>query len=89
MPVSPVQAAKRAFVCILLRLARQYKVTVAINRDAADKDVLAAYKRVILKAHPDKGGSKERFQELSKARDEWEDFSGSREMAAYRIFLPR
>lgn len=73
MPVSAVQVAKRTFISILLKIARRYNVQIGVNRDSADEAVKAAYKRVALKAHPDKGGSKEHLQELNKARDDWND----------------
>ena len=73
MPVSSVQAAKRLLVSILLKLARRYNLKVVVTRDSTDQDVHAAYRRVALKTHPDKGGSKAEFQELGKAKDEWED----------------
>ena len=56
MPLSVRQSAKRAFVAVLLEVARLYAVPTAVNRDSLDAQVLAAYRKVILKAHPDKGG---------------------------------
>ena len=62
MPVSPLQAAKRALVSILLQLARRYKVKVTVSRDATDKDIQTAYKRIALKVHPDKGAARQMFR---------------------------
>ena len=56
---SPLQLAKRALVKVLLTLASKYGVALQVNRDSEDKVVLSAYKRVALKAHPDKGGTNE------------------------------
>ncbi len=66
------QAAKRAFVKVLLRIAGLYKVACSVNRDSADSALLAAYRRVQAKCHPDKGGLKKHAQELNTARDEWD-----------------
>ena len=54
--MSPLQLAKRALVTLLLALGRQYHIALAINRDSSDNLVLAAFKKVARKAHPDKGG---------------------------------
>ena len=37
------------------------------------KDLLAAFKRVVLKAHPDKGGQDEDVAALNSARDAWKE----------------
>ena len=63
MPLSVRQRAKRAFVAVLLEVARLYAVPTAVNRDSPDAQVLAAYRKVILKAHPDKGGGYSSFPE--------------------------
>ena len=60
MPCSRAAEAKRALVRLLLSLATAHRVLVRIKRDSADKDALAAYRRVALKVHPDKGGASER-----------------------------
>ena len=73
MAVSVVQLAKRAFLTVLLAFAAQYVVPLTVNRDSPDKDVLAAYRRLIKRVHPDKGGRKEDFQKLDAAKDAWED----------------
>ena len=71
MPLSVRQRAKRAFVAVLLEVARLYAVPTAVNRDSPDAQVLAAYRKVILKAHPDKGGATAPFQKLQGAKEEW------------------
>ena len=65
MPLSTAQATKRALVRVLKSLARTYGVAVDLTCDAADADVRAAYRRVFLRAHPDKGGSVGDAQRLS------------------------
>ena len=42
---------------VILTLAAFYTVHVAVTRESADEVVLTAFKRVSLRAHPDKGGS--------------------------------
>ena len=56
MPASAVLLAKRAFVKLLVRLAHAYTIIMSINRDASDPKVLAAFRKVVIKVHPDKGG---------------------------------
>ena len=71
MPTSRLLQAKRAFVRVLLSVAASFRVPVSVNRDSPDDDLLACYRKVILKAHPDKGGSKEQFQRLQHAKEAW------------------
>jgi hypothetical protein len=72
MPVSVVQAAKRVLVTLLLAFARHYEVRLVISRDSSDKDVVKAFKRVALKAHPDKGGREGDASKLNSARQDWD-----------------
>ena len=71
MPVSPLQAAKRALVTLLLAVAAAYNVAIAITRESEDEAVKKAFRRVILKAHPDKGGAASDFRRLNDAREAW------------------
>ena len=71
MVVGTVQAAKRALVKLLLALALTYSVTLKITRESSDRDVTAAFKRVALRAHPDKAGSTTDTQRLVGAKDAW------------------
>ena len=57
MPASGGQTAKRSLVAVLKSLARAYGVAVELTCDAADTAVRAAYRRGLLRVHPDKGGS--------------------------------
>jgi hypothetical protein len=54
-------------------LAEDYPYNVfGLKRSASDDDMKKAYRKAVLKAHPDKGGSNELFK---KVRDAWEYFS--------------
>lgn len=72
MPVSPTQQAKRSLVKVLVTLAALYGVVLHLSRDAPDEEVKRAFRRMSIKAHPDKGGSVEHAQELNGAREAWE-----------------
>ena len=72
MPASKVQVATRAFVAVMLALARCYQLLAQVNRDSSPEEMLKAYKRVLLKAHPDKGGSNEHMQRLQAAKESWQ-----------------
>ena len=52
MPVSAIQAAKRALVSLLLTLARYYQVTLTLCRDSGDKDVVTAFRKNSVKSAP-------------------------------------
>ena len=71
MVTSAATLAKRAFVTLLLAAARVYGVAVEVTRESRDDIVEKAFKKVCLKAHPDKGGDTASFQELQSARDHW------------------
>ena len=72
MPSSALATATRAFVTVLLVLAREYELALEINRDSPAEELVKAYKKVLLKTHPDKGGRKEHMQKLQAAKEEWE-----------------
>ena len=57
MPASKLAVATRAFVGVLLALARAYDLALQVNRDSAHDAILRAYRKVLLEVHPDKGGS--------------------------------
>ena len=50
-----------------------------LTKSASDEDVKKAYRKSILKAHPDKGGSNELFR---KVREAWDYFSSFSSRAA-------
>ena len=72
MPSSSVLLAKRSLVSLLLRLAVAYQVVISVNRTSPDAGVKAAFRKVALKVHPDKGGDTAEFQKLQKAKEQWE-----------------
>ena len=56
MAVSTVLLAKRALVKLSLQLAVAYNVVVSANRDADNAKVTVAFRKIVLKVPPDKGG---------------------------------
>ena len=72
---SAVDLAKRELVKVLKELAAKYSITFAftLTRESSDEDVIKAFRRVSLKAHPDKKGDVQDFQELSATNDAWQD----------------
>ena len=70
MALSRVDVATRAFVAVLLFLARRYALVLPVNRESSEDCLGKAYRRLLLKAHPDKGGRKEDLQKLQAAREE-------------------
>ena len=71
-PVGFVQVAKRSLVKVLLALAVVYNVTLSISHDSADAGIPRAYKKVVLKTHPDKGGTVTDHQKSLEANEAWE-----------------
>ena len=61
MPCSPLLLAKRAFVSILLALAKAHNIDINVNWDSTDEEIIKGYRRVVLKAHQDKGGNTRKF----------------------------
>ena len=57
---------------VLLAIGRVYAVALSVNRDSPHPELLKAYKRVALKAHPDKGGTNEHFRALQTAKEKWD-----------------
>ena len=72
MLCSALARAERAFAAVLLSIATTYHVVLKPNRDSEDKELLQAYRRLVKKAHPDKGGDEKTFQSLQAAREAWE-----------------
>ncbi len=70
--VSTVDLAKRALVKLLLQLAAAYHIALSLTRDSPATAVKSAFRKVAVKAHPDKGGGVEHQQALNAARDAWE-----------------
>ena len=72
MPASQLQLAKRAFVRVLLALAAACGAHFSVHRDSDDTALLKAYKCMIRKVHPDKGGRTKDAQKLQSAKENWE-----------------
>ena len=70
--VSTVGLAKRAFVKVLLQLAVTYWVELSLSRDSPADAVNAAYRKVPLKVHPDKGRTGDHQTASNAVRDAWE-----------------
>ena len=73
MPASATGSAarpkpKRVFVTLLFTLAVAYGVTLAVTRDSPDSAVQRAYRKLLLKVHPDKGGTAADAQKLQAER---------------------
>ena len=75
---SKTQLARRAFVQVLLALAISYGLVLGITRDSPDEALKAAFRKVIKKAHPDKGGRTDDAKKLHTAKDTWEKAKTSR-----------
>ena len=54
--MSPSALLKRALVKLLLAIAWEFAVVLSITRDSPDDHVKKAYRKVILRVHPDKPG---------------------------------
>ena len=74
MPAGKLQMLKRVLVSLLVELAYQYGIAnVTITRDSLDADIKKTFRRVILKVHPDKGGSEAATKRLNEAWLAWQD----------------
>ena len=72
MPAGEPQKAKRALVAVLLALAAAYGVALAATRDSPDGELVRAYRRLLLRVHPDKGGTVADQQRLQAAKEAWD-----------------
>ena len=64
--MSPAGALKRALVTLLLSLARQFEITLSVSRDSPDDPIKKAFRKVILRVHPDRpGGSVEHTKKVN------------------------
>ena len=71
--LSKVTKAKRTFVTLLLKLARKYNVMMQpVTRNSPETDVIATFRKVARRSHPDKGGSTEDQQRLNAAKEVWD-----------------
>lgn len=72
MAVSAAGKARRALVAVLRRIVQLYTISVVLSFNSCDAEVLRAYRKVILKAHPDKGGNAAHFREVNEAKEAWD-----------------
>ena len=72
MATSPALQKRRALVELILTLAALYRAVVIVNRDSCDSDVNKAVKKLLLKVHPDKGGSENDTKKLNAAKEKWD-----------------
>ena len=71
--MSAAAALKRALVKLLLALAQQFSIPLSVTRDAPDAQVKKAFRKVIVRIHPDKpGGSAEHRKTLNDAWAKWQ-----------------
>ena len=67
--MSPAGALKRELVTLLLFLARQTEITLPVSRESLDGQAKMAFRKVILRVHPDRlGGS---MEHAKKVNDTW------------------
>ena len=72
MAAGSPERAKRALVKVLLTIAAVYSVRLTLTRDSSDEDCIKAFRRVSLRAHPDKGGLLAHSQAINSAKDAWD-----------------
>jgi len=72
MVVSAIQVAKRALLVVMRAVAPSFATPMTCNRDSPDADILAAFRILSRRAHPDGGGSNEQQQQLNDARAAWD-----------------
>ena len=53
-------------------MALSYLVVLDVSRESSTEQVLKAYRRVLLKVHPDKGGKKADAQKLQEVKETWD-----------------
>ena len=69
-------AVFEAFLLVIIRLCAQLGLRRKLTKRSSQKDAMKAYKALLLKVHPDKGGKPEDFKELQAAKDAF-DAAGS------------
>ena len=65
--VSERDRCKRQLVSLMLALAVTYHVNLSLSRDSRDYGVLAAFRKLMKKVHPDRGGAVADAQSLTGA----------------------
>jgi hypothetical protein len=77
MACSAYLKAKRAFVSVLLALGAAYGLTLGVNRDSDDLALRSAYRKLVVKTHPDKGGRCADQRKLQEAKEEFDNATKS------------
>ena len=72
MPDESARTSKRALITVMLALAAAYGILLACVRDSPDDEVLRAYRKLLLRVHPDKGGTTADQQRLQGAKEAWD-----------------
>ena len=69
-----------------MSLARRYELFLVVNRESSVEQVIKAYRKVLLKAHPDKGGRTQDAQTLQAAKETWaKNFAGRFRKACQQV----
>ena len=76
-----LQAARRGFVALMKRLAKTYAAPLALTRDSTDALLLRAYRNLLLKVLPDKGGAVAHQQAPQDAKETWQSAKNARASA--------
>ena len=73
----PRRQAFRDFVKTLKELAANYRTPAqGLSRGPTEGSARQVYKRLLLSAHPDKGGDQEDFKKLQAAREALDEAAG-------------
>ena len=64
--------ATRCLVKVLLSVGLIYEMVFKVSRGSEERELIRAYKRLILKVHPDKGGDASHFRRLQEAKENWD-----------------
>jgi len=75
MAASACQLAKRAFLTLLIVVAKLYGLSAGVNRNSSDQDIEKSFRMVSKRAHPDKGGATDKYQDLISAREKWQAYA--------------
>lgn len=64
-------------------MARDYYEVLGLKKGATDSEIKKAYRKLVMKHHPDKGGDEEKFKEIAEA---YETLSNVEKKANYDIY---
>ena len=66
--------------------AKTFYDVLGVSRDASDKDIKSAFRKLAVKYHPDKGGDEQKFKEISEAYDTLSDPQKRKQYDQMRMF---